>query len=423
MASSPSSCETGTPAPAVPTTTLEVPVITPGVLEDAAEPAAPEAAAGRAHHPVVIALALSAGTAALVSAEFIPAGVLPGMAGDLSVTEGRAGLIVGATALAGSLTAPTIASIVPRADRRTVLLALLGLAVLSNLVVGIAPSLAVVLAARVLLGAAIAGFWSFALPVGVQVTGRGPLVSTTVALGTSTATIVGVPVSSVLGDVIGWRAVFVLVAVVTALAGVILALLLPRVTASPGAGVAMMRAALANRRLVAGVAVIMVAAFANFAAYPYIRVAIEAVDDSAVAVLLLAWGLGGLAGNLLGGWGSRRLRPALVAALSLLALALVGVAFTEHTAVLTLAVIAWGVSFNMVPVLTQLWVATAEPTRVESAVALQVTAFQIAIMIGAVVGGAIVDARGPDTAMLLGAGAALVAVVGFAAIRVRPRTV
>ncbi len=99
------------------------------------------------------------------------------------------------------------------------------------------------------------------------------------------------------------------------------------------------------------------------------------------------------------------------------------VRLTEQTAVLALAVIAWGVSFNMVPVLTQLWVATAEPTRVESAVALQVTAFQIAIMIGAVVGGAIVDARGPDTAMLLGAGSALVAVVGFAAIRVRPRTV
>ena len=414
--SSSSCCDEQAPA-AVPTTTLEVPV----VLPPAGAEQEPAPAATTTHHPVVIALALSAGTAALVSAEFIPAGVLPGMAASLGVTEGRAGLTVGATALAGALTAPTIASIVPRADRRTVLLALLGLAVVSNLVVAVAPSLAVVLAARVLLGAAIAGFWSFALPVGVQVTGRGPLVSTTVALGTSTATIVGVPVSSVLGDLIGWRAVFVLIAVLTLAAGAVLALLLPRVPASPGAGLAMMRSALANRRLVAGVGVIMVAAFANFAAYPYIRVAIEAVDASAVAVLLLGWGLGGLVGNLLGGWGSRRLRPALVLALSLLALALLGTALTTHTALLAVAVVAWGVGFNMVPVLTQLWVATAEPARVEPAVALQVTAFQIAIMVGAVVGGAIVDASGPSAALLLGAGAAVLAAAGFAAIRVRPR--
>src|SRR5699024_10045444 len=129
-------------------------------------------------HPVVTALALSAGTAALVGAEFIPAGVLPGMATDLAVSEGRAGLTVAATALAGALTAPTIASVLPRADRRAVLLALLGLAIVSNLVVAVAPTLAVVLAARILLGTAIAGFWSFALSVGVHVTGRAALVST-----------------------------------------------------------------------------------------------------------------------------------------------------------------------------------------------------------------------------------------------------
>jgi len=393
--------------------------LAPSGPEDA--PASAPRPAGRVHHPVVTALALSAGTASLVGSEFIPAGVLPGMAADLGVTEGRAGLAVAATALAGAITAPTIAAVLPRADRRTVMLGLLALAVVSNLVVSIAPSLAVVLAARVLLGAALAGFWSFAFGVGVHVTGRPALVSTTVALGTSTATIIGVPVSSVLGDLIGWRAVFVLVSVVTLAAGVLLWRLLPPVPAAPGAGFAMMRATLTNRRLIAGVLVVGLAAFANFTAYPYIRVAIEAVDVSVVAVLLLAWGLGGLLGNVAGGWASRRLRWAAAAGPAILMLALIGMATTDQVPVLAVAVIAWGLGFNMVPVVSQLWVATVEPRRVESAIALQVTAFQIAIMLGAIVGGLIVDQRGPAATMALGAVFAGLAAIGYASIRVRPR--
>ncbi|GAA1491107.1 MFS transporter [Brachybacterium sacelli] len=392
-----------------------------GIAQAVDHEARSESAPARDRHPVVTALALSAGTAALVGAEFIPAGVLPGMAADLGVTEGRAGLTVAATALAGALTAPTIASLLPRADRRSVLLSLLVLAILSNLVVASAPSLGIVLAARVLLGIAIAGFWSFALSVGVHVTGRAALVSTTVALGTSTATIIGVPVSSVLGDIIGWRAVFLLISALTLVAGGVLWRLLPPVPAQPGAGLAMMRRVLGNRRLVIGVVVIFAAAFANFTAYPYIRVAIEAIDASVVSVLLLAWGLGGLVGNLAGGALSRWLRWAAAVGPAVLAVSLAFMASTEQTTVLALAVVLWGIGFNMVPVTTQLWVSAIEPSRVESAVALQVTAFQVAIMSGAVVGGLLVDHQGPAAAMLLGACVGALAAVGFASIAVRPR--
>ena len=235
------------------------------------------------------------------------------------------------------------------------------------------------------------------------------------------ATVIGVPISSILGDIIGWRAVFLVITALTLLAAGVLWRLLPSVPAQPGAGFAMMRAVLGNRRLVAGIVVIFLAAFANFAAYPYIRVAIEAVDASVVAVLLLGWGLGGLFGNLVGGYLSRWLRWAAAAGPGLLAVALATMAGTQDVGVLAAAVVLWGIGFNIVPVITQLWVAAAEPRRVESAVALQVTAFQVAIMSGSVVGGVLVDQQGPAAAMMLGAVLAAVAAVGFSAIAVRPR--
>lgn len=368
------------------------------------------------------ALVLATGTAVLVGAEFVPAGVLPLLAHDLHVSEGRAGLAVAATALAGAITAPTIASVLPRTDRRRVLLGLLALAVVSNVLVALAPTLPLLLAGRVLLGVAIAGYWSFTFGVGVAITGRPALVSTAMSLGTSVATIVGVPLASVLGDSIGWRGVFAILIAATAASGLAMARLLPPVPAHPGAGAAMMRQALGNRRLMAGVGLVALAAFGNFAAYPYIRVALQAVTPSLVTVLLVAWGIGGLAGNLLGGSLSGRLRLGVALAPAMLSMGLAVLALHPSSALVALAILAWGTGFNMVPVTTQLWVSRIEPKRVESAVSLQVTAFQAAITVGAIAGGLVVDHRDVWTAMGVGAIAAALAAVGFAVLRTVPRT-
>jgi predicted MFS family arabinose efflux permease len=86
-------------------------------------------------------------------------------------------------------------------------------------------------------------------------------------------------------------------------------------------------------------------------------------------------------------------------------------------AVLAIAVVLWGVAFNMVPVATQLWMTRVEPERTESALALQVTSFQVAIMLGAASGGALLDRYGVSAALLAGAVAAVAAGLVFAALR------
>src|SRR6185437_6594881 len=97
---------------------------------------------------VVPLVALDLGICLLVASEFLPASVLPRMAADLGVSEGTAGLAVAATAIAGAVTAPSIAMVLPRADRRLVLIGLLAVAAVSDLAVALAPSFAVVLLSR-----------------------------------------------------------------------------------------------------------------------------------------------------------------------------------------------------------------------------------------------------------------------------------
>ncbi len=373
--------------------------------------------AGRATHPGAI-LALVAGIAILVSSEFLPAGVLPSLAADLGVSEGTAGLAVAATAIAGAFTAPSIAVLLPRTDRRTVLVALLVAAAVSNLAVALAPSFVLLLVSRLVLGVAIAGYWSFAFGAGTAASpGRDHVVATSIALGVTGATIVGVPLGSLLGDAVGWRAVFGLAAGLALLSALALGRTLPSVPASAGAGFAMLRQALGNRHLMAGIGAVMLVAFGNFAAYPFIRLAIGEVDEGATTWLLLLWGLGGLAGNLSAGRFAARLRVVAATAPVLLAVSLLITAQATTLVVLAVGIALWGFAFNMVPVATQLWVTRVEPERSESAVSLQVAAFQVAITLGAASGGALVDGHGVVAALMLGAVLAAAGGLAFAVLR------
>ena len=85
---------------------------------------------------------------------------------------------------------------------------------------------------------------------------------------------------------------------------------------------------------------------------------------------------------------------------------------------LTVGVVVWGVGFNAVPVATQLWVTRVDPERAESALSLQVTAFQVAITLGSASGGVLLDAHGVTTAFVFGAGFAAASGLLFAALRV-----
>lgn len=382
----------------------------------------PPITVARPNRAVTPVVALASGTAVLVTSEFLPAGVLPTIARHLDVSVGVAGWAVAVTAIAGAITAPTIAGVLPRADRQRVLVALLLAGVVADVIVAVAPNFAVLLAGRLLLGIALSGFWAFAFGVGIQAApGRDRLVSTGLSFGVSFATVLGVPVGATVADAIGWRAAFWGAAALCALAAIAVAVLLPRTPAQPSAGFRMMGEAVVRPRLMFGILFIALAAFGNFVAYPYIRLAIDRVDASITSPLLVGWGIGGLVGTLVAGALATRLRALAGITPLLLAAALLVTGFSTTVPWLVVGAIAWGFAFNIVPVLGTLWVTRAEPHHTESAVSLSVTAFQVAITAGAAIGGALVDSSGVQPPFVVGAIAAVVAGIGFAVVRPRRR--
>jgi predicted MFS family arabinose efflux permease len=117
----------------------------------------------------VISLAL--GAAIIVTTEFIPVGFLPDVASDLGVSLGAAGAMVLVPGLSAAVAAPLAIVGARSLDRRSMILGLGALVVLSNALAAVAPSFAIVLLARVFLGVAIGGFWGVVPPLGLRLAG------------------------------------------------------------------------------------------------------------------------------------------------------------------------------------------------------------------------------------------------------------
>ncbi|MBT2483866.1 MULTISPECIES: MFS transporter [unclassified Microbacterium] len=358
----------------------------------------------------------------LVTAEFLPNGILTEMADALNVTPGQAGQTVTVTALVGLLVAPTIGLMFPRLDRRSLLVWMALAAAASNLIVAISPNLVIVLLARFLLGAAISAFWSMSITVAVRVAGPerlGRAVMFTSA-GASLATVAGVPLGVMLSELVDWRTTFALAGIVTGLLAIALRVLLPPVPAAQASSIALLIDTIRRPGVSLGLIGHVFVVLGHFLAYTYVRLALERipdVDPSTIVVLLALFGAGGLIGNIVIGLVIDRsfaffavLAPTViavaVAAMILLSGSVVGIG---------IVVFVWGLFFASWLIVVNTWVGHRMPDRLEAGGSLVVVGFQGAIMIAAGLGAFLVDTLSVELVYALGAGALVIGAVLFGA--------
>lgn len=371
-------------------------------------------------------VSLSVGVFALVTAEFLPASLLSRIAADLEVTEGIAGQSVSVTAIVAAVAGLIVPVALSRVDRRHLMIALSLVAVLSNVLVALAPTYAVLLLARVLLGITIGGFWSLAISMTARLVpaSRLGVGLTIVNVGVSLATVAAVPLGTLLGELWGWRAVFLLAGVVGIAAIVLQVAALPSIRSTQLAGFRPLLRTLRSRLILLCLAAMALMGAGHFAGFTYIRPAatdIGGLTPDQLALLLLAYGLGIVAGNLVAGpLADRSLRVAVFVFPVVLGAAMIAFAVLEGEAVLLFVAVAlWGAGFGALPTVIGTWLARAEPERLESVGGLQTAVFQVAIALGALVGGLLVDGAGVQTALIVGGASALAGSVVI--VLVKPR--
>ncbi|WP_255221345.1 MFS transporter [Rhodococcus wratislaviensis] len=351
----------------------------------------------------------------LVLAEFLPPSLLTQMAASLDITEGQAGQTVTATAFMGFLVAPVVGMMFPRLDRRTLLTGVALTAAVSNILVAVAPNLVLLLVARLILGAAISGFWAMSLAIVSQLVaperlGRGLML---VNGGTTVATVGGVPLGVYLGSVFDWRVVFVGVAVVSVLVAISLRAVLPAIAPATTTGFRELADTLKVPGLSLGLVGHVLTVLGHFAAFTYIRLAFEQVPGigaGGIAGLLAAFGIGGLAGNVVVGLlvdKNLNLMRLVVPALIGFGIATVAL-FPGHFWAVGVGATAWGIGFGAWLLVVSTWIGRLAQDRMESVGGLIVTGFQIAITLGAGLGGVVADNAGVQATLIAAALASLV---------------
>ncbi|MCL2732428.1 MAG: MFS transporter [Actinomycetia bacterium] len=367
---------------------------------------------------------LGLGIFAIIMSEFLPASLLPRMAAGLGVNTGEAGQAVSVTAFSAALSALLISVVLPRADRRRVMIGLTLMAAVSDVIVACAPDLAVLLSARILLGMALGGFWAMATAMAAHLVhphhvGRA---LTVINSGVSVATIAAVPLGTWLGEIWGWREVFLLGAAVAVLALLAQASVLPGVAPTASSGLRALGSVLRSRIVLAGLAAILLIFSGHFSAFTYLRPAAESlsgIGGGIFAVLLLVFGVALFLGTAVSGPLADRapragmvLFPGVLGAGMLLMFATGG-----STVGLFVAAAVWGFGFGGVPTTLMSWGSRTRPTQLEQIGGVLVTASNVGITVGAVVGGVLVDVATDSTPLLVGGLAAIAGTALLSALR------
>lgn len=365
--------------------------------------------------PVAL-VALAIGGFGIGLTEFVIMGLLPEVADDFAVTETTAGYLISGYALSVAVGAIVLTLALTRVPRKTALLGLMVLFILGNLISALAPDYATMMSGRVVAALCHGAFFGIGSVVAAQLVAPERKASAIAFMfgGLTLANVLGVPLGTLLGQAAGWRSTFWAITVIGVLALVGIAALVPAARgAAPASSPRAELAAFRSPQVWLSITVTVLGYGGMFGGFTYIAFTLTEVSgfaSGAVPLLLVLFGAGMVAGNVLGGRAADRdLVRTLLVVLAALIVVLAGFALTASSPVLTVIalVLMGGVGFATVPGLQMRVMAYADraPTLASGA---NIAAFNVGNALGAWIGG-LTLAAGLGHTSPLWAGAAITA--------------
>ena len=342
-------------------------------------------------NPRIYLLAL--GTFALGTDLFVIAGVLPAIAHTRAVSLDTAGLLITVFSLMYGFCAPVLAAFTSRIPRQTLLMIVLAGFSLANIFSALAPTFLLLMIARLI----AAGFAALYTPTATAIAAslasparRGQALGIVLG-GLTTATILGVPIGSWLGQHLGWQATFLFVGALGFLAFLaLLAFRLPHMVTPPVLNLKARLAPLLRPEILLALAPIAFWAIGGFAIYTYITPFLSHYTHiTDPSLMLFIYGAGGVFGSWLGGYLVDRfgaIRP-IVCGLIILIIMYVTLPLTATTLIgASIALMIWGICGNVLFAPQQHRLLSLSPTLPTILLALNSAALYLGIAGGSAIG-------------------------------------
>ncbi|MGW6356005.1 MFS transporter [Streptomyces sp. NPDC055092] len=341
---------------------------------------------------------LAAGTFLMGTTEFVIAGLLPEMAVDLHVSVSHAGLLITAFAIGMIVGGPSMALATLRLPQRQTVVLSLAVFALGHVVAALSSSFTVLLIARVVTALATGAFWAVGFVIATAAAGPGNSTRAVSVMmgGLTLANVVGVPIGSLAGQFTGWRGPFWALAVLSGLAAVFVGRFIPTIERRAEVAVRAEVRALRQGRLWLALTAAVLIMGGVLATYTYITPLLTdraGIAQSVVPLVLIAFGVGALGGNTIGGrLGESRPMTTTVTAAAATALTLLLLIPLSDSPVAAVALVFLMAltGFTVNPVVTSLAVRFAgdAPTLTS---ALTTSAYNTGIAIGSAIAGTALD--------------------------------
>lgn len=363
--------------------------------------------------------ALAVGAFGIGMTEFAPMGLLPVIAGDLGVSVPVAGILISAYAIGVVVGAPLMTLTTGRMNRRTLLIGLAGIFTAGNLLAAMSQSYEVLLIARVITAFNHGAFFGVGSIVAASLVPAERKAGAVAAMfmGLTIANVVGVPFVTFLGEQLGWRSAFWIIAALGLVTMAALRAALPSIPGEADGNPLAELKVLTRRQVVGALALTAVGSSAMFTVFSYIAPILKVETGASlgfITAMLVTYGVGLSVGNLLGGkFADKSVTRTLVLSLSGMALVLcVFAAVMPYTVPTAIVVFLFGVaSFALVPPL-QMQVMEAAHDAPSLAASVNIGAFNLGNALGAALGGAVIaGGLGYPAVALAGAGTSLTGLV------------
>ncbi|MFI6037915.1 MFS transporter [Streptomyces sp. NPDC051315] len=276
---------------------------------------------------------LALGIFAMVTSEFVVAGLMPQMADGLNATIPQIGYLITAFAVAMAVGGPFLTVALMKFPPRTALMALFGIFLAGNVLAATATGYGTMMAARIITGIASQAFFGVAISMCAQITRpeiRGRAIAVAMN-GLMLGTLLGLPISTLVGERFGWRAAFWTITLITVVAAGTTLFGVPRIERAESSGGLRQEAGVFRKPkmwlVLSSSTLIIGATFSAFSYFNPILTDVTGFSTGTVPLLLVAYGAATVIGNnVVGRFADGHTVPVLVVGLVLNALFLTGFA-------------------------------------------------------------------------------------------------
>ncbi len=327
-----------------------------------------------------------------ILSELVPSGILPQMTEGLGIEESQVGFLVGVYALASAVAAIPLVSATLAINRKLLLMALLVGFAISNVVVGLSSSHAVIIIARIVGGMCAGVMWPMIAAYGARLVPEnmhGKAI-TVIMSGNTLGISIGLPAMTAIGLTFGWRSVFLVLGALVAVIAVLSYFFLPAVT---GEKLSRSNSPLAVLKMPSMLIVLLLtflSVAAHYGIYTYITLLVELIGFvGGIRMALLIFGIGSVilvvvSAKYIDAW----LRPLIVLMLAIGGVSMaMFLAFKGTPVISHAAFFLWGLAFGPLVTMYQTAVTKQVDEARDIATSVQSSVFNLSIMVATWVGG------------------------------------